>query len=156
MLLFILLGLFQKRWEINECRQQIQTTAWASGRTWCAAQVVVIDGITAWRVYNKKFYRTHQRHNTSVRLWPLWPSSPCYTTILVILWRVHTTNISGGPTPRLHSYRVQCVSNSSIVRKSRHTSVTHWLLPSLPLRTHTLLINILGKVLCVWTSPGWL
>ena len=32
------LGLFQKRWEINECRQQIQTTAWASGRTWCAAQ----------------------------------------------------------------------------------------------------------------------
>ena len=32
-----------------------KTTAWASGRTWCAAQVVIIDGITAWKVYNVKF-----------------------------------------------------------------------------------------------------
>ena len=29
-----------------------KTTAWASGRTWCVAQVVVIDGITAWKVYD--------------------------------------------------------------------------------------------------------
>ena len=35
----------------NKCK----TTAWASGRTWCAAQVVIIDGITAWKVYNVKF-----------------------------------------------------------------------------------------------------
>ena len=27
-----------------------KTTAWASGRTWCAAQVVIIDGITAWKI----------------------------------------------------------------------------------------------------------
>ena len=41
--------------------------------------VVVIDGITAWRV------------TLPVRLWLLWTSSPCYPTILVIFWRMHTT-----------------------------------------------------------------
>ena len=27
--------------------------------------------------------------------------SPCYPTILVIFWRMHTTHFSGGPTPLL-------------------------------------------------------
>ena len=68
MLLFIFLGLFQKRREINECREQIQTTARASGRTWCAAQVVLIDGITAcWKVYNVKFAKLLQNYENPMK-----------------------------------------------------------------------------------------
>ena len=34
----------------NKCK----TTAWASGRTWCVAQVVIIDGIAVWEVEMEK------------------------------------------------------------------------------------------------------
>ena len=82
--------------------------------------VVVIDGITAWRVYKKfclfvintsgRFGLLHHHHATQLS-W--WSSGVC------------TLHFSGGPTPLLHSYRVQCASNSSIVRKSRPTHLWH-------------------------------
>ena len=53
--LVVVSRLFQKRWEIDECREQMQDYSVSFRSNLMCGTVVIIDGITAWKVYNVKF-----------------------------------------------------------------------------------------------------